>query len=85
MGDSAGLVLGTDTRVAPTRHPAPSGENERRRWAAVVAAGTVRCRVCHGLIDPAAPWNFGQQSESGQTPEHRRCNGLTGRRTTPAA
>jgi hypothetical protein len=74
--------------VADAPGMAAAGDVERRRWAPVVAAGTVHCRVCHGLIDPAAPWNFGSYGESlpgAPTPEHRRCNDLSDGGVTPAA
>jgi len=88
MEPTADAVPAAGTRAA-SRHGPHTVEIERRRWAPVVAAGTVRCRVCHGLIDPAARWNFGQCGDVAggpHTPEHRRCNdGVAGRGITPAA
>lgn len=86
MVATAGSVLTAAGRGASAPQRTPT-DVERQRWAPVVAAGTVRCAVCHGLIDPAAPWNFG--GEGGKAglgpPEHRRCNGVSVGGVTPAA
>ncbi|HYH35726.1 MAG TPA: hypothetical protein VD814_11290 [Nocardioides sp.] len=86
MGETAGSVLAAAARRERASRRRPP-DAERLRWAPVVAAGTVRCAVCHGLIDPAAPWNFGHggTASAGRSPEHRRCNGVVGRGVPPAA
>lgn len=55
-------------------------DRERRRWAPLVATGTVGCARCRAPIPAAAPWDLGHDDHDRSIivgPEHRACNRAT--------
>src|SRR3954468_16447204 len=68
-----------------------SWRRRRRAWAAVVAAGNVKCWRCGLLIHPAQRWELGHHlpwimggRDEDATPEHFSCNRYHGGRRARA-
>ena len=55
---------------------------ERRKWAPLVATGTVRCVRCGKFIAPDAQWSPDHSDDRARYlgPAHRRCNLIAGGR-----
>jgi hypothetical protein len=77
------------SREERAKYASPSHRGARRRWAPIVAHGSVRCargaacgwaelvdgELVGGFILPGAPWHLGHpDGESAGGPEHVRCN-----------
>ena len=77
------------SRLEARLYATPVHRGARRRWAPMVASGTVRCarggacgraelvdgELVGGLIRPDEEWHLGHpDGESVGGPEHRKCN-----------